>query len=120
VGPSDDIEVAGRAGVLLKERGFEPKQRAAAGEIIEGYWVHVGNIPTAAEESRLMRSLMQAGLSDASPIQSPDHVRQISVGIFRELARAERRASAVKRLGIEAEGSPRKSAGTADWLHSQR
>ena len=119
VGPFVDIEVAGRAASVLKERGFEPKQRAATGEIPDGYWVHVGNITSAAEESRLMRSLVQAGLSDASPIQSPDRVRQISVGIFRELARAERRASAVKRLGIEAEVSPRRRPGTVYWLEVQ-
>jgi hypothetical protein len=116
VGPFYDPADASKAAATFKQRGFEPSQRGEPGEIAEGFWVHVENIGTAAEEARLMRELQQAQLSDASPVQSADQTRHISVGIFSDQGRAERRASAVKRLGIDAQVSPRTRPGTVYWI----
>lgn len=119
VGPFNDAAGAAHATSVLKDRGFAPRERRAPGDVAEGFWVHVENIATAADQSRVMRTLQQAGLSDASPVQSADQIRHISVGIFTERVRAERRANAVKRLGIEAEVSPRMRPGTVYWLEME-
>src|SRR5262245_27835666 len=51
VGPFNDLARAARAAALLKEREFEPRQRAEQGESWEGFWVYVGGLKSSAEQS---------------------------------------------------------------------
>jgi len=116
VGPFNDPALAARASSVLQDLGLAPRERRARGDVTDGFWVHVENIATAGDQARVMRSLLQAGLSDASTIQSADQTRHISVGIFSDRSRAERRAKSVQRLGIDAQVSPRTHPGTLYWL----
>ena len=119
VGPFNDPSTAAKASSVLQDLGLAPRERRAPGEVTDGFWVHVENIATATDQSRVMRSLLQAGLVDATPIQSADETRHISVGIFSDRGRAERRAKSVQRLGIDAQVSPRTHPGTVYWLEME-
>jgi hypothetical protein len=119
VGPFNDPSLAAKASSALQDLGLTPRERRTPGEVTDGFWVHVENIATAADQSRVMRELLQAGLVDASPIQSADQTRHISVGIFSDRGRAERRAKSVQRLGIDAQVSPRTHSGTVYWLEME-
>ena len=44
VGPFNDLARAARGAALLRERGFNPRQRAEQGEMWNGYWVYVGGL----------------------------------------------------------------------------
>ena len=65
IGPFNDLAQAARGAALLRERGFDPKQRAEKGEMWEGYWVSVGDLGSPADETRLMKALDRAGIRDA-------------------------------------------------------
>jgi len=65
VGPFNDGAQVTRAGSLLQERGFTPQQRSEDGDVRDGYWVYVAGIKSAADETRVLRSLQDAGISDA-------------------------------------------------------
>ncbi|MGH8241450.1 MAG: SPOR domain-containing protein, partial [Steroidobacteraceae bacterium] len=101
---------------LLRERGFSPRQRAEQGETWDGYWVFVGGLQSAADETKLVSALTKAGISDAHAMPETGNVRRVSVGLFSERVRAQKRAQAVQRLGYTAEVAERKQPGSVYWV----
>ena len=116
VGPFADLAHAARGAAVLKDRGFSPKQRAEQGDMWEGFWVYVGGVKTASEEAKVVKTLERAGIADAHAMPDSDEGRVVSVGLFSEKDRAEKRASAVKRLGYKPEIVERKQPGTVYWV----
>jgi hypothetical protein len=116
LGPFADLARAARAASILRERGFDSSQRAEEGDTWAGYWVYVGGLETPADETRVLRNLDRAGIKDAHIMPPTTEGRRISVGLFSERAGADRRARAVKRLGLEPEITERRQAGTAYWV----
>jgi hypothetical protein len=116
IGPFSDLTRSARAASVLRERGFDPAQRAEEGEAWEGYWVYVGGLATPEDEGRVLRNLERAGISDAHIMPPRSEGRRISVGLFSERAGADRRARAVKKLGLEPEITERTQAGTVYWI----
>ena len=116
VGPFPDLTRAARAAALLRERGFNPQQRAEEGERLEGYWVFVGGLQSAAEEAQVLRTLERNGIRDAHAMPASAEGRRVSVGVFSERGRAERRARAVQRLGLQPQIRERRQAGTVYWV----
>jgi len=116
VGPFNDLAHAARGAALLRDRGFNPRQRAEEGEMWDGYWVYVGGLKSAADESKVVNTLERAGIKDAHAMPETDSGRRVSVGLFSEKDRAERRAQAVKRLGLDPEITERKQPGTVYWV----
>jgi hypothetical protein len=116
VGPFSDLAHAARGAAFLRERGFNPEQRAEQGETWDGYWVYVGNLASSAEETKVLQSLARAGLRDARAMPPTPEGRRISVGLFSDRDRAERRAQAVRRLGFPAEIVERRQPGTVYWV----
>lgn len=116
VGPFNDLAQAARAAALLRDRGLSPQQRAEQGETWEGYWVSVGGLGSAADENKVMKALERAGIKDAHVMPATQSGRSVSVGLFSERDRAEKRAQAVKKLGFTAEVTERSQPGTVYWV----
>jgi hypothetical protein len=116
VGPFNDLAHAAKGAALLRERGFDPRQRAEQGETWEGYWVSVGGLKSAADETNVVTALTRAGISDARAMPEDDGGRRVSVGLFTEKDRAEKRAQAVKKLGFKAQITERRQPGTVYWV----
>ena len=116
IGPFNDLAQAARGAALLRDRGFNPKQRAEQGELWEGYWVSVGDLRTTADETKLMKALDRAGIRDARVMPDEPGGRRVSVGLFSERDRAEKRAQAVKKLGFAADITERTQPGTIYWV----
>jgi hypothetical protein len=116
VGPFNDLDRVARGAALLRDRGLNPRQRAEPGETWNGYWVYVGGLKTDKDLAKVMKTLAQAGLNDAAPMPETSEGRRVSVGLFSEKDRAEKRASAIKKLGLEADLVERKQAGTVYWV----
>jgi hypothetical protein len=116
IGPFNDLAQAARGAALLRERGFAPKQRAEQGEMWEGYWVSVGELRTTADEAKLMKALERVGIRDARVMPDEPGGPRVSVGLFSERERADKRAQAVKKLGYAAEVTERTQPGTVYWV----
>ena len=116
VGPFNDLEHAARGAALLRERGFNPQQRAEQGETWEGYWVSVGGLKNTAEETKVVSALTRAGITDARAMPEDAGTRRVSVGLFSEKDRADKRAQAVRKLGFKAEVTERRQPGTVYWV----
>lgn len=117
VGPFADLANSAQAAVLLKAKGFDPRQRAEQGQVSVGYWVHVGGLASQAEADRALVTLERAGIRDALVMpESADAGRRLSLGLYSERSRAERRAQAVRQAGLNAEIAERKLPSTLYWV----
>jgi hypothetical protein len=116
VGPFNDITRAARAAGLLAQRGFHLQQRAEEGETIEGYWVFVGGLQSDEEVKQVVDRLDKSGFTDAHVMKNYSTNRRISVGMFSTRERAEKRAAAVKAMGLEPEVGERMFPGTIYWV----
>ena len=117
VGPFADVNNSAQAASLLKARGFDPKQRAAPGEMADGFWVFVGGLKTEADMDKMLASLEHNGVKDALVMPTAaTEGRRVSLGLFSERARAERRVETVRAMGIKAEVAERKLPGTLYWV----
>jgi hypothetical protein len=116
VGPFADPSRSAQGAALLRARGFSPRQRTVPGEPWSGYWVYVGDLAGEAQQLDVMRRLERSGISDAQVMPVSDEGRRVSVGLFSERQGAERRAKAVRDLGLKAEIAERKQSAAAYWV----
>jgi hypothetical protein len=115
VGPFSDPASAARGGAQLLEKGFAPVQRSEEGEVPKGFWVYIGGLTSNVEVARVLRTLDQASIQDAHLMPGTGEARRVSVGLFSERQRADRRAAAVRKLGLQPEVAERKLPGTVFW-----
>jgi hypothetical protein len=116
IGPFNDIAHAARAAGLLTQRGFKLQQRAEEGETIEGYWVFVGGLASDQDVNDVVARLEKSGFTDAHVMKNFSTNRRISVGMFSTRDRADKRAAAVKAMGLSPEVGERKFPGTLYWV----
>jgi hypothetical protein len=117
VGPFADLDNSARAAALLRAKGFDPKQRAEEGQMSEGYWVYVAGMKNQAEADHALVTLERNGIKDALVMpETADAGRRLSLGLYSERARAERRAQAVRQMGLKAEVAEHKLPGTVYWV----
>ncbi len=116
IGPFNDLSNAARAAGALHTRGFAPQQRAAEGETWEGYWVSIGSVGDDAAATRIMKNLERSGIKDAHLMPDTGMGRRISVGLYSERDRAERRAKAIEKLGLKTDVTERTQPGTVYWV----
>jgi hypothetical protein len=117
VGPFGDVDNSAKAAALLRAKGFDPHQRAESAESSQGYWVFVGNLKSDAEADRALVTLEHGGIKDALVMPATaDTPRRLSLGLFSERARADRRAQSIRSLGLNAEVAERKVPGTLYWV----
>jgi hypothetical protein len=117
VGPFPDVTNSAQAAAILKQRGFDPKQRAAEGDTIQGFGVFIGGMKSEAETDKVLVTLEHNGVRDAlvMPV-SAEGGHRVSLGLFTERARAERRGDAVRAMGLKPEIVERKIPGTLYWV----
>jgi SPOR domain len=117
VGPFGDLVNSAQAAALLKAKGFDPRQRAEEGQTSDGYWVFIGGFRNQSETDHALVTLEHNGIKDAVVMpETPDAGRRLSLGLYSEKARAERRAQAVQATGLKAEVAERKIPGTIYWV----
>jgi sporulation related protein len=117
VGPFGDLGNSAQAAALLKAKGFDPKQRAEQGQMSDGYWVYVGGLKSQSEADHALVTLERGGIKDALVMpETPDAGRRLSLGLYSERSRAERRAESVRQAGLNAAVAERKIPGTLYWV----
>jgi hypothetical protein len=116
VGPFDDLAGAARAAATLQERGLKTRQRAEEGAGWTGYWVYLGGLANRDEQTRALRRLERGGIDDAHAMSEAGEGRRISLGVFSERSRADRRARAVSKLGLQAKVAERTQPGAVYWI----
>ena len=116
VGPFADLGQASQAQATLRSLGFEPRQRVEQGELWTGYWVSVRDFPTRDAAEVALRTLTQNGVTDVYLMPGADPENVLSLGVFSDYQRAQRRAEQVRALGLTPQISDRKRSGSVFWL----
>jgi hypothetical protein len=116
MGPFSGPELTAQATAMLKQDGYEPRQRPANGAVPDGYMVMIGPLPNEAAQERIVRRLGRGGLDDAFALPKLEDGYAVSVGLFSARQRAERRVLAVERMGLKASVVERTRPGTVYWL----
>jgi hypothetical protein len=116
VGPFADLGQASQAQATLRTLGFEPRQRVEQGELWTGYWVSVRDFATRDAAEAALRTLTQNGVTDVYLMPGAEPENVLSLGVFSEYQRAQRRAEQVRALGLTPQISDRKRSGSVFWL----
>lgn len=116
VGPFADLTDASHAQAALRAAEFEPRQRLEQGELWVGYWVSVQNLETREDAEDAVKTLSDRGITDVYLMPGSDPANVLSLGVFSDYQRAQRRADEIRALGLEPRIDDRKRAGTVYWL----
>ena len=116
IGPFRDLAEATQASATLRGGGYDPRTRVAEGDVWAGLWVYLDDLPSHEEAQRAMTLLKRRGISDAYIMPSADLTNDISLGVFSEPARAQRRAEEIRTLGFTPTIADRTRRGTVFWI----
>jgi SPOR domain len=116
VGPFADLPQASQAQAALNAAGFEPRQRMEQGEIWAGYWVSVQGLATREAADAALRTLAANGIADVYVMPGSDPPNVLSLGVFSDYQRAQRRVDEVRAIGLTPRIDDRKRAGSVYWI----
>lgn len=116
VGPFADLGQASQAQATLRSLGFQPRQRVEQGELWTGYWVSVRDFPTRDSAEVALKTLNDNGITDVYLMPGSDPPNVLSLGVFSDYQRAQRRADEVRAIGLSPQISDRKRAGSVFWI----
>lgn len=116
VGPFATLPEASQAQAALRGAGFDPRQRVEQGEIWVGYWVSVRGIGTHTAAEGSIEALKEAGVTDVYLMPGGDPDYTLSLGVFTDRQRAQRRARQVRAVGLEPIIDDRTRTGSVYWL----
>jgi hypothetical protein len=116
IGPFADLAEASQAQASLRGAGFSPRQRVEQGELWVGYWVSVQNFADRDAAEEALQKLSDNGITDVYLMPGTDPANVISLGVFSDFQRAQRRVEEVRALGLQPQIDDRKRAGSVYWL----
>lgn len=116
VGPFRESEDADSAQTLYSGKGMRAKVRSAVGQIFVGHWVQIRNIESRDAGNATLAKLQEGGLGDAYLWDSDDEGLKISLGLFGDIAGAEKIELQATSLGINAEIVPRTNEGSVYFV----
>jgi hypothetical protein len=116
VGPFANLSDASQAQAALSAAGFAPRQRVEEGELWVGYWVSVQNFPNRDAAEEALQRLADAGITDVYLMPGSDPANVLSLGVFSDFQRAQRRVQEAQALGLQPQIDDRKRAGSVYWI----
>jgi hypothetical protein len=116
VGPFANLSEASQAQAALRAAGFSPRQRLEQGELWVGYWVSVQNFPNRDAAEEALQKLSDNGITDVYLMPGTDPPNVLSLGVFSDFQRAQRRVEEVRALGMQPQIDDRKRAGSVYWI----
>jgi hypothetical protein len=116
VGPFANLSEASQAQAALRAVGFSPRQRLEQGELWVGYWVSVQNFPNRDAAEEALQKLSDNDITDVYLMPGSDPANVLSLGVFSDFQRAQRRVEEVRALGLQPQIDDRKRAGSVYWL----
>ena len=107
VGPFRQSVDADSAVLEYSNEGMNAVLRTTRGQIFVGHWVQIRNVADEATANDMLAQLSAGGLSDAYLVRTDDEGLKISLGLFGDVAGAEKIELQARSLDLPAEISPR-------------
>ncbi len=117
VGPFSEFGRFVQALARLRSSGYAPTQRSEDGDVWLGHWVHLADITSRGQAAEIIRTLAERGIVDTAFDPTGAWGAVLSLGVFRELNRAEAVRERVQALGLGFEPAimDRTRPGTLYW-----
>jgi hypothetical protein len=115
LGPIVEGVVADALRARLVADGFEALIAAEEGQVWVGHWVQIDGLATREEADRIVTRLTAGGLADAYVLQNQPPFT-VSLGVYRDRAKAAAVAATATALGIPPQTTDRFRPGTQFWL----
>lgn len=117
VGPFSEFGRFVQALARLRSAGYTPTQRSEDGDVWLGHWVYLGDITTQGQAAGVIRTLAEHGIVDTAFDPAGAWGDVLSLGVFRELSRAEAVSDRVQAVGVGFEPAitDRTRPGTLYW-----
>jgi hypothetical protein len=116
VGPFAALPEASRAQVALQGAGFDARQRVEQGELWVGYWVSLQDLPSRDAADDTAAQLTKSGINDVYVMPGGDRPYTLSLGVFSDYQRAQRRSEEIRALGYQPRIDDRKRSGSVYWI----
>jgi len=116
IGPFDSLEPAASIGQQLGRRGLTVDLVHETGEVWVGHWVQVVDLQSGDKARQAVDRLVTAGLNDAYIVRTEPTV-DVSLGVFRGEAGAERVERLARTAGLETTRTNRYRSGTQHWVN---
>lgn len=116
LGPFPDDAAFEAAGLKLSELGLTGNKRLAQGQVWVGYWIFLSPTRTRPEAVAKVEALRESGVADIYIEPAGDKENAVSLGVFAERNRAQRRYRQIRDLGFEPQIARRTRQGTVYWL----
>lgn len=116
IGPFERDEEALAASETLTGMGFAINPRAEQEQRQVGYWVSIPPLADRPSAEQIAEDLRNSGISDFYIVPTGEDTNAISLGVFSQSARAERRAQQVRDNGFASEVSGRFQTANVTWL----
>jgi cell division septation protein DedD len=115
IGPVAEASAAQRLKARLASEGFDAATVAEEGQIWVGHWVQLESVATREEAEKAVARLTAGGLPDVYILQTSPPF-SISLGVFRDQARANKVAAVASSLGFRPQTRDRYRIGTQYWV----
>jgi len=96
------------------------RQRQSVQRQDRGFWVYLPAVPSREDALAVARDLSIAGLRDYYVVTAGDEENTVSLGLFRDLANAERRQATLQAIGYDAQLTRRIEESLVYWLDYSR
>jgi len=116
LGPLRSEESALALAALIEAEGVAVGTREREEEEIAGYWVYLPQFESRRAALAVTRELADKGVKDYYVVPNGDYVNAVSLGLFSEPQRADRRTRQIAALGYEALTSVRYRTRKLYWL----
>jgi hypothetical protein len=116
VGPFREVTEAAHAAATLRAAHYDPRQRAAEGEVWAGVWVYLPTPAGRGAADPILAKLKAGGIDDALEMPGPNDSSVISLGLFSEPKRAQARVAQAQAMGLNPGIADRKRTGNVYWI----
>ncbi len=116
LGPFSDERELAEARARLQAQGLDGEVRHAPGRIWVGYWIFLPATETREEAVGRVEALRERGVRDLYIEPAGERENAVSLGVFSERDRAQRRYREIRELGFQPQIARRTREGTVFWL----
>lgn len=116
IGPFDSPEPASSIAQQLGRRGLTVDLAHETGDIWVGQWIQITDLGSGAKARQTVERLVKAGLNDAYIVRTEPTI-DISLGVFRGEAGADRVIRVARSAGLDPVSTDRYRTGTQHWVN---
>lgn len=119
LGPFRKEKLVQKLSARMSDEGFGPDTRAIEQRETAGYWVYLPPYKSRKEALAVAGKLAERGVKDYYVVTNDDNKNAVSLGLFSEKGRADRRKADIRRYGYKPRSEIRYRDRTYFWVDYQ-